>query len=80
LRDVKKKRAIDLAARVRRTSLWAGAAHCSHAAQEPHAHLRLNAAGVDKMSEVLLGFAKPILDRLAPLDEKKAMLLFAITA
>jgi hypothetical protein len=43
-------------------------------AQEPHAHLRLNAAGVEKMSEVLLGFAEPILDRLAPLDEKKAML------
>jgi len=49
-------------------------------AQEPHAHLRLNAAGVEKMSEVLLGFAEPILDRLAPLDEKKAMLFFAITA
>jgi hypothetical protein len=31
------------------------------------------------MSEVLLGFAEPILDRLAPLDEKKAMLFFAIT-
>src|ERR1700736_5398591 len=33
-------------------------------AQEPHAHLRLNAAGVEKMSEVLLGFAEPILDEL----------------
>jgi hypothetical protein len=43
-------------------------------AQEPHAHLRLNAAGVEKMSEVLLGFAESIRDRLAPLDEKKAML------
>jgi hypothetical protein len=49
-------------------------------AQEPHAHLRVNAGGVEKMSDVLLRFAEPILDRLAPLDEKKATLLFAITA
>jgi hypothetical protein len=33
-----------------------------------------------KMSDVLLRFAEPILDRFAPLDEKKATLLFAITA
>jgi hypothetical protein len=32
------------------------------------------------MSDVLLRFSEPILDRLAPLDEKKATLLFAITA
>ena len=49
-------------------------------AQEPHAHLRVNAGGVEKMSDVLLRFAEPILDRLAPLDEKKATLLFAIVA
>ena len=49
-------------------------------AQEPRVRLRLNAAGVEKMSDVLLRFAEPILDRLAPLDEKKATLLFAITA
>ena len=42
--------------------------------------LRINPAGVAKMSDVLLRFAEPILDRLAPLDEKKATLLFAITA
>ena len=49
-------------------------------AQEPHAHLRVNAAGVEKMSEALLRFAEPILDRLAPLDDKKATLLFAMSA
>ena len=32
------------------------------------------------MSNVLLRFAEPILDRFAPLDEKKATLLFSITA
>ena len=49
-------------------------------AQEPRVRLRLNAAGVEKMSNVLLRFAEPILDRFAPLDEKKATLLFSITA
>ena len=49
-------------------------------AQDPNVQLRLNPAGVAKMSDVLLRFAEPILDRLAPLDEKKATLLFAITA
>jgi tetrahydromethanopterin S-methyltransferase subunit F len=54
-------------------------------AQEPRVHLRLNAAGIgefglEKMSDVLLRFAEPILDQVAPLDEKKATLLFAITA
>ena len=49
-------------------------------AQEPRVRLRLNAAGVEKMSNVLLPFAEPILDRFAPLDEKKAALLFSITA
>jgi len=46
-------------------------------AQEPRVRLRLNAAGVEKMSNVLLRFAEPILDRFAPLDEKKAALLFS---
>jgi hypothetical protein len=32
------------------------------------------------MSDVLLRFAEPILDQVAPLDQKKATLLFAITA
>jgi hypothetical protein len=32
------------------------------------------------MSNVLLRFPEPILDRFAPLDEKKATLLFSITA
>jgi hypothetical protein len=32
------------------------------------------------MSDVLLRFAEPILDRLAPLDDKKATLLFAMSA
>ncbi len=49
-------------------------------AQDPNVQLRINPAGVAKMSDVLLRFAEPILDRLAPLDEKKATLLFAITA
>jgi hypothetical protein len=49
-------------------------------AQEPLARLRINPAGVEKMSDVLLRFAEPILDRSAPLGEKKATLLFAITA
>ena len=49
-------------------------------AQEPRVRLRLNAAGVEKMSNVLLRFAEPILNRFAPLDEKKATLLFSITA
>jgi hypothetical protein len=54
-------------------------------AQEPRVRLRLNAAGIgevglEKMSDVLLRFAEPILDQVAPLDEKKATLLFAITA
>jgi hypothetical protein len=49
-------------------------------AQEPRVRLRLNAAGVEKMSDVLLRFAEPILDQVAPLDQKKATLLFAITA
>ena len=48
--------------------------------QEPRVRLRLNAAGVEKMSNVLLRFAEPILDHVAPLDEKKATLHFAITA
>jgi hypothetical protein len=54
-------------------------------AQEPRVRLRLNAAGIgevglEKMSDVLLRFADPILDQVAPLDEKKATLLFSITA
>ena len=54
-------------------------------AQEPRVRLRLNAAGIgevglEKMSDVLLRFAEPILDQVEPLDEKKATLLFAITA
>lgn len=49
-------------------------------AQDPNVQLRINPAGVEKMSDVLLRFAEPILDRLAPLDKKKATLLFAITA
>jgi len=49
-------------------------------ARDPNVQLRINPAGVEKMSDVLLRFAEPILDRLAPLDEKKATLLFAITA
>jgi hypothetical protein len=50
------------------------------AAQDPNVQLRINPAGVEKMSDALLRFAEPILDRLAPLDEKKATLLFAVIA
>jgi len=46
-------------------------------AQDPNVQLRINPAGVEKMSDVLLRFAEAILDRLAPLDDKKATLLFA---
>jgi hypothetical protein len=49
-------------------------------AQGPNVQLRINPAGVEKMSDVLLRFAEPILDQVAPLHEKKATLLFAITA
>jgi len=49
-------------------------------AQDPNVQLRITPAGVAKMSDVLLRFAEPILDRLARLDEKKATLLSAITA
>jgi hypothetical protein len=49
-------------------------------AQDRNVQVRINPAGVAKMSDVLLRFAEPILDRLAPLDEKKATLLFVITA
>jgi hypothetical protein len=40
--------------------------------------LRVNPPGVEKMSEVLLHFAEPILDRSAPLEEIRATLLFAM--
>jgi hypothetical protein len=49
-------------------------------ARDPNVQLRINPAGVEKMSDVLLRFAEPILDRLAPLDDKKATLLFAMSA
>jgi hypothetical protein len=34
-------------------------------ARDPNVQLRINPAGVEKMSDVLLRFAEPILDRLA---------------
>jgi hypothetical protein len=49
-------------------------------ARDPNVQLRINPAGVEKMSDVLLRFAEPILDRWAPLDDKKATLLFAMSA
>jgi hypothetical protein len=48
-------------------------------AQEPRVRLRVNAAGIEKMSNVLLRFAEPILDQVAPLDKKEPTLLFGIT-
>ena len=47
-------------------------------AREPNITLRVNPPGVEKMSEVLLRFADPILDRSAPLEEIRATLLFAM--
>jgi hypothetical protein len=41
--------------------------------------LRFNPPGVEKMSEVLLQFAEPILDRLAPIEEIRTTLFFAMT-
>jgi hypothetical protein len=41
--------------------------------------LRVNPPGVEKMSEVLLHFADPILDRSAPLEEIRSTLFFAMT-
>jgi hypothetical protein len=41
--------------------------------------LRVNPPGVEKMSEVLLRFADPILDRSAPLGEIRSTLFFAMT-
>ncbi|MBW0000313.1 MAG: hypothetical protein JO015_14525 [Verrucomicrobia bacterium] len=48
-------------------------------AREANITLRVNPPGVEKMSEVLLRFADPILDRSAPLEEIRATLLFAMT-
>ena len=48
-------------------------------AREPNITLRVNPPGVEKMSEVLLHFADPILDRSAPLEEIRSTLLFAMT-
>jgi len=76
----RKSGAIHLAARVRRTSLRASASSLFALAQEPHARLRVNAGGVEKMSDVLLRFAEPILNCSAPIDEKRATLLFAMSS
>ena len=48
-------------------------------AREPNITLRVNPPGVEKMSEVLLHFADPILDRSAPLEEIRDTLFFAMT-
>jgi hypothetical protein len=48
-------------------------------AREPNITLRVNPPGVEKMSEVLLHFAEPILDRSAPLEEIRSTLFFAMT-
>ena len=48
-------------------------------AREADIILRVNPPGVEKMSEVLLQFAEPILERSAPLEEIRATLFFAMT-
>jgi hypothetical protein len=48
-------------------------------AHNPNLTLRVNPPGVEKMSEVLLHFADPILDRSAPLEEIRSTLFFAMT-
>jgi hypothetical protein len=48
-------------------------------ARDANVTLRVNPPGVEKMSEVLLHFAEPILDRAAPLEEIRATLFFAMT-
>ena len=79
LRDVKKKRRHRLGSQSsQNVALGRRELIVRTLAQETRAPA-INAASVEKMSQVLLGFAEPILDRLAPLDEKKAMLFFAIT-
>lgn len=48
--------------------------------RDPEANVTLyyNPPGVEKMSQVLLKFAEPILDRSAPVDEIRAALEFAM--
>jgi hypothetical protein len=48
-------------------------------ARDANITLRVNPPGVEKMSEVLLHFAEPILDRAAPLEEIRSTLFFAMT-
>jgi hypothetical protein len=67
----RKSGAIDLAARVRRTSLWAVASSLFARWLKNHTRTCDYAAGVEKMSEELLGFAEPILDRLAHSTRKR---------
>src|SRR5271157_3632331 len=49
-------------------------------AQDPNVQLRISPAGVEKMSDVLLRFTEAILDRLAPLDDKKITSLICVSA
>ena len=49
-------------------------------ARDPNVQLRIDPAAWKKCPMCFCDFAEPILDRLAPLDDKKATLLFAMSA